>query len=63
MPSTVPNIPKTQTAAVVTHIGGKIEFRDDYQVPEPGNNEVLAKMLYTGICQSGMSFAPSTVEK
>lgn len=54
-PSAVPYIPKTQTAAVVTKLGGKAEFRDDYPVPTLGHNEVLAKILYTGVCQSGRS--------
>jgi len=46
-------IPKTQTAAIVRELGGKVEFVDDYPVPTPGPNEVLAKVLYTGVCQSG----------
>lgn len=46
-------IPKTQTAAIVRELGGKVEFQDDYPVPTPGQNEVLAKVLYTGVCQSG----------
>lgn len=47
------HIPQVQTAALVSKIGGELEFRDDYPVPEPGQNEVLAKVLYTGVCQSG----------
>lgn len=52
-------IPKTQTAAVVTELGGKIQFIDDYPVPEIGDREVLAKILYTGVCQSGKCFIAS----
>lgn len=46
-------IPQTQSVALVTDLGGDIEFRDDYPVPVPGQNEVLAKVLYTGVCHSG----------
>jgi D-arabinose 1-dehydrogenase-like Zn-dependent alcohol dehydrogenase len=46
-------IPKTQTVAIVRSLGGPVEFQDDYPVPTPGHNEVLAKVLYTGVCQSG----------
>lgn len=46
-------IPKTQTVALVRELGGNIEFQDDYPVPIPGQNEVLAKVLYSGVCQSG----------
>lgn len=52
-PSAIPWIPTTQTAAVVTKLGGKVEFRDDYPVPTLSQNEVLARVLYTGVCQSG----------
>ena len=48
------DIPKTQTAAVVEKLGGEVVFRHDWPVPMPGKNEVLAKVLYTGVCQSGM---------
>lgn len=46
-------IPKTQTVALVRELGGKVEFPTDYPVPTPGQNEVLAKVLYTGVCHSG----------
>lgn len=49
------SIPTTQTVALVRELGGPVEFVTDYPVPTPGNNEVLAKVLYTGVCQSGMS--------
>lgn len=49
-------IPQTQTVALVRNLGGEVEFKTDYPVPNPGRNEVLAKVLYTGVCQSGMSF-------
>lgn len=48
------NIPQTQTVALVRSLGGQVEFKTDYPVPIPGRNEVLAKVLYTGVCQSGM---------
>ena len=46
-------IPSTQTVALVSKLGGDVEFREGYPVPTPGENEVLAKVLYTGVCQSG----------
>jgi D-arabinose 1-dehydrogenase-like Zn-dependent alcohol dehydrogenase len=46
-------IPQTQTVALVSELRGKVEFDDNYPVPVPGQNEVLAKVLYTGVCQSG----------
>ena len=55
----LPEIPSTQIVAMVTELGGKLHFRDDYPVPEPRENEVLAKVLYTGVCQSGQ-VAPLT---
>jgi D-arabinose 1-dehydrogenase-like Zn-dependent alcohol dehydrogenase len=47
------NIPQTQTVALVRSLGGEVEFKTDYPVPTPGRNEVLAQVLYTGVCQSG----------
>lgn len=46
-------IPQTQTVALVRNLGGEVEFQTDYPVPAPSRNEVLAKVLYTGVCQSG----------
>ncbi|GAD96113.1 alcohol dehydrogenase [Paecilomyces variotii No. 5] len=48
------SIPQSQTVALVRELGGPIEFQDDYPVPIPGPNEVLAKVLYTGVCQSDL---------
>ena len=48
------HIPKVQTVALVKDFGGEVIFKDDYPVPTPKNNEVLAKVLYSGVCQSGM---------
>lgn len=48
-----PSIPKTQTAAIVRQQGGPVEFDHSYPVQEPGQNEILVKVLYTGVCQSG----------
>lgn len=47
------NIPKTQTVALIHELSGTVEFKTDYPVPMPGLNEVLAKVLFTGVCQSG----------
>ena len=46
-------IPTKQTVALVRQLGGDVEFVDDYPVPQPQCNEVLAKVLYSGVCQSG----------
>jgi len=46
-------IPKTQTVALARRLGGPVEFVHDYPVKMPGRDEVLAKVLYTGVCQSG----------
>ncbi|OQE26809.1 hypothetical protein PENSTE_c005G10335 [Penicillium steckii] len=48
------DIPQTQTVALVRDLGGSVEFKTDYPVPTPGRNEVLAKVLYTGVCQSDL---------
>ncbi|KAI9670343.1 MAG: hypothetical protein M1831_006557 [Alyxoria varia] len=48
---------KTQIAALVREQGGPVEFVDDYPIPTPGNNEVLAKVLYTGVCHSARGTA------
>jgi alcohol dehydrogenase, propanol-preferring len=55
MPSAeAPSIPQTQTAALVHELGGNVEFKTDYSVLKPGINKVLAKVLYTGVCQSDL---------
>jgi alcohol dehydrogenase, propanol-preferring len=48
-----PTIPKTQLAATVPKQGEPVVFVEDYPVPQPGKDEVLVKVLYTGVCQSG----------
>lgn len=53
MSSSPEEIPKTQTVALVNELGGPVEFKSDYPVPTPKENEVLVKVLYTGVCQSG----------
>lgn len=55
--------PKVQTAAIVREIGGLVEFVDDYPVPQPGHNEVLAKVLYSGVCQSDLDTKSGTAMK
>ncbi|KAL2435099.1 Alcohol dehydrogenase 2 [Exophiala dermatitidis] len=47
-------IPKTQTAAIVRQQGGPVEFDDNYPVTLPKEDEVLVKVLYTGVCQSDL---------
>lgn len=54
-------IPETQTVALVCTLGGNVEFLKQHPVPTPCQNEVLAKVLYTGVCQSGVhSLKPVT---
>lgn len=48
-------LPQVQTVATVPELGGELKFVHDYPVPKPGQNEVLAKVLYSGVCQSGAS--------
>ncbi|KIX07239.1 uncharacterized protein Z518_01892 [Rhinocladiella mackenziei CBS 650.93] len=48
------SIPKIQTAAIVRKQGGPVEFDDNYPVTLPGADEVLVKVLYTGVCQSDL---------
>ncbi|KAL4869092.1 hypothetical protein BDV12DRAFT_185481 [Aspergillus spectabilis] len=52
--TTTAEIPKIQTVALVRALGGPVEFVDDYSVPTPGTNEVLARILNTGVCQSDL---------
>ena len=47
------SIPKTQLAALVWKQGDAVVWDEAYPVPEPKQNEVLVKVLYTGVCQSG----------
>lgn len=47
------SIPKTQTAAIVSKQGGPVQFDHNYPVSLPRQDEVLVKVLYTGVCQSG----------
>lgn len=47
------SIPGTQTAALIRQLGGPVEIVHDYPVRKPGRDEILAKVLYTGVCQSG----------
>ena len=49
------SIPETQLAATVPKQGGpiKIKWEEQYPVPKPAKDEVLVKVLYTGVCQSG----------
>ena len=49
------SIPEKQTVALVRELGGPVEFVDDYPVQKPGLDEVLAKVIYTGVFQSGMN--------
>ncbi|KAH8657827.1 chaperonin 10-like protein [Xylariales sp. PMI_506] len=47
-------IPSTQTAAVVPKLGGGVQFDHAYPVPTLKHNEVMAKVLYSGVCQSDL---------
>ncbi|KAL3460469.1 chaperonin 10-like protein [Aspergillus heterothallicus] len=38
-------IPQVQTVALLRKLGGAVDFVEDYPVPTPGTNEVLAKIL------------------
>lgn len=55
-------IPKFQTVGLIQAQGIPInlEFDSSYPVPEPGPNEVLVKVLYTGVCQSDLHTAAGT---
>ncbi|KAL9113402.1 MAG: hypothetical protein Q9227_002443 [Pyrenula ochraceoflavens] len=48
------SLPSVQTVALVRKLGGPVEFVEDYPIPEPKRNEVLAEILYTGVCQSDL---------
>lgn len=54
---------ETQTVALVRTLGGNVEFLEKHPVPTAGQNEVLAKVLYTGVCQSGMHFPHTSRNK
>lgn len=54
------DIPKTQTVALVRAQGQPVEIVHDYPVPTPGKREVLAKILYSGVCQSDLHTARGT---
>ena len=56
-------LPEKQTAAIVRQLGGEVEFDDSYPVPTLKRNEVLAKVLYTGVCQSDLHTARGTAAK
>lgn len=53
-------IPFVQRAAVVPKLGDGVKIVSDYPVPTPGENEVLAQVLYTGVCQSDLHTAAGT---
>lgn len=59
MSSTV-YIHTTQKAALVPKLGGPIEIISNYPVQKPGEDEVLALVLYTGVCQSDLHTARGT---
>uniref|UniRef100_A0A7E4V5N4 alcohol dehydrogenase n=1 Tax=Panagrellus redivivus TaxID=6233 RepID=A0A7E4V5N4_PANRE len=46
-------IPKTQKAAIFDSIGSPIEIRE-IPVPEPGAEQVLIKIAYSGVCHSDL---------
>lgn len=51
--SEAPTIPKTQRVWKVPQQGGDVVLDENYPVPQPGAGQVLVKVLYTGVCQSG----------
>ena len=53
--SSTPLIPKTQRAALhrEQRPGAPVDIMSDYPVPQIQEDEVLAKVLYCGVCQSG----------
>lgn len=56
MPSDI-EIPKTQTAAVVPHLGGDLEIRKDHPVIQPSElkaEECLVKLECTGVCHTDL---------
>ncbi|KAK5096117.1 hypothetical protein LTS08_007723 [Lithohypha guttulata] len=54
------SIPTTQKAALVHELGGPVNIIPDYPVLKPGKDEVLAQVLYTGVCQSDLHTARGT---
>ncbi|KAK8191768.1 chaperonin 10-like protein [Phyllosticta capitalensis] len=48
-----PQIPKTQMAQVFEKNGGPIEFKE-IPVPEPGPDEVLINIKYSGVCHTDL---------
>ncbi|EXJ92641.1 alcohol dehydrogenase [Capronia epimyces CBS 606.96] len=54
------SIPQTQIAAIVPEQGGPVEFDDNYPVSLPGEDEVLVRVLYTGVCQSDLNTKAGT---
>ncbi len=59
--ATIAQLPETQRVALVREQKGPVEFVGDYPVPKVGYNEVLAKVLYTGVCQSGTYFHTKSI--
>lgn len=51
---------RTQTAALVNAQGDPVTFVDDHPIPTLGESQILAKILYTGVCQSGQSTRSSS---
>ncbi|KAE8539371.1 hypothetical protein D1P53_004471 [Cryptococcus gattii VGV] len=47
-------IPTQQTAAIVRFLGAPVEYVTDHPVPKIKPTEVLAKVLYSGVCQSDL---------
>ncbi|KIJ37010.1 hypothetical protein M422DRAFT_232219 [Sphaerobolus stellatus SS14] len=50
-------IPKTQTAAIVPHLGGDLQIKHDYPVVQPSQlkpGECLVKLECTGVCHTDL---------
>lgn len=54
------SIPPVQRAALIHEQGGPVRIVTDYPVLEPSDNEVLVRVLYTGVCQSDLHTARGT---
>lgn len=46
-------VPKTHKAAIFDTIGGPIVVRD-VPTPEPGPDQILVKIIYSGVCHTDL---------
>lgn len=57
-----PEIPKMQYAQVFEKCGGPIEYKQ-IPVPEPGPDEVLVNIKYSGVCHTDLHVRRPKLEK